>query len=211
MKRSSDFASRLKIVMDELKCNYEQLGAKLQMQPQTLNRYILSQRVPKVNIANEMAAKLEVNPLWLQGYDVDMHADFPDGAYSYSKGSRIPIIGTVKAGYNGVAFEEYEGYDYAEVSRPEDYIYFKVKGDSMEPRIHNGDLALVRKQPDVLSGELAVVIINGEEGTLKKVIKHEGTIVLQPFNSDYKPEIITGEKLNDIHIIGRVVETKTKW
>ena len=83
--------------------------------------------------------------------------------------------------------------------------------DSMEPRIHSGDLALVRRQPDVNSGDLAVVLVDGEEGTLKKIIKKDGMLILQPFNPSYPAMIYSGEDLNYIQIVGKVVETKTRW
>ena len=86
-----------------------------------------------------------------------------------------------------------------------------VRGDSMEPRISSGDLALVRRQPDVNSGELAVVLVDGEEGTLKKVIKKDGMLILQPFNPSYPAMIYSGEDLNYIQIVGKVVETKARW
>lgn len=94
---------------------------------------------------------------------------------------------------------------------PEEYFYLVVSGDSMEPRISSGDLALVHRQPDVESGELAVVLVDGEEGTLKRVVKRDGAVILQPFNQSYQPQIFMGEELSQLTIVGKVVETKTKW
>ena len=125
--------------------------------------------------------------------------------------SQIPVIGTVRAGYGALAFEEEYGVESADVRRPEDYFYLMVRGDSMEPKISEGDLALVRRQPDVNSGELAVVILDGEEGTLKKVIKKDGMVILQPFNPAYAALIFSGPDLEQIQIVGKVVETKTRW
>ena len=124
---------------------------------------------------------------------------------------RIPVIGTVRAGFGGIAYEDLEGYELADVKDPVNYIYFHVKGDSMAPHITDGDLALVRKQDDIESGELAVVIINGDEGTIKKVIKRGDSVILQPFNPEYQPVIITGDALNEFHVVGKVVETVRKW
>jgi repressor LexA len=81
----------------------------------------------------------------------------------------------------------------------------------MEPEIREGNLALVHRQPNVESGELAIVVINGEEGTLKKVIIKDETLILQAFNSKYEPVSFSGEELEQIHICGKVVETKKKW
>ena len=123
----------------------------------------------------------------------------------------IPIIGTVRAGYGALALEEDYGEEYARVKDPQNYFYLLVKGDSMEPRIFEGDLALVRRQQTLESGELGVVVFGDGEGTLKKYIRRGNTVILQPFNSAYPPQIIMGEDLDHLYIAGKVVETRTKW
>ena len=87
-----------------------------------------------------------------------------------------------------------------------------VRGDSMEPRIQDGDLALVHKQDTLENGDLGVLIYGDEgEGTLKRYLQRGNCVVLQPFNPAYKEMVIKGEELNHLHIAGRVVETKAKW
>ena len=84
--------------------------------------------------------------------------------------------------------------------------------DSMEPRIQDGDLALVHKQDTLENGDLGVLIYGDEgEGTLKRYLQRGNCVVLQPFNPAYKEMVIKGEELNHLHIAGRVVETKAKW
>jgi len=117
----------------------------------------------------------------------------------------VPIIGTVRAGSDGsLACEEYLGSELVELDtvKDGDYFFLRVKGDSMYPEIFEGDLVLVRKQPDVESGELAVVIVNGDEGVVKKVIKKENAIVLQSLNPKYEPIVITEGQ--DFMIVGKV-------
>lgn len=123
----------------------------------------------------------------------------------------VPVLGTVKAGFGALAFEEDYGCEPANVKDPSQYFYLIVRGDSMEPRIHDGDLALVRRQPTLESGELGVVVYGDGEGTLKKYIRQGQAVILQPFNPAYKSQVIAGEDLNRLYIAGRVVETKTKW
>ena len=89
---------------------------------------------------------------------------------------------------------------------------YRPAGDSMEPRIQDGDLALVHRQDTLESGDLGVIIYGDEgEGTLKRYIQRGNSVVLQPFNPNYSELVIKGEDLNRLHIAGRVVETKTKW
>ena len=87
-----------------------------------------------------------------------------------------------------------------------------VKGDSMEPRISDGDLALVHRQSTLENGELGVMVYGTDgEGTLKKYIRRGNAVVLHPFNPDYEDLVIKGEELDHLYIAGKVVETKTKW
>ena len=84
--------------------------------------------------------------------------------------------------------------------------------DSMEPRISDGDLALVHRQSTLENGDLGVLVYGDEgEGTLKRYLQRGNCVVLQPFNPAYNELVIKGEDLNRLHIAGRVVETKAKW
>ena len=126
--------------------------------------------------------------------------------------SLIPVIGTVKAGYGALAFEADYGQEYARVNDPSNYFYIVVRGDSMEPRIQDGDLGLVHKQDTLENGGLGVLVYGDEgEGTLKRYLQRGNCVVLQPFNLAYNEMVIKGEDLNRLHIAGRVVETKAKW
>lgn len=125
---------------------------------------------------------------------------------------KIPIIGSVKCGPNGLAFEYIDGFISIDESYSGNIVAFRCKGDSMKDLgINDGDIAIVRQQDDVECGELAVVIVNGDEGTLKRVRKFEGGIVLEAANPDYPPRIFTGEDLNKIKIMGKVLETRKQW
>ncbi|MDL2253515.1 XRE family transcriptional regulator [Ruminococcaceae bacterium OttesenSCG-928-I18] len=125
--------------------------------------------------------------------------------------AQVPVVGSVRAGYGALAFEEDLGDEAATVKDPESYFYLVVKGDSMEPRIHEGDLALVRRQPVLDDGDLGVVIYGEGEGTLKRFLRKGNAVVLQPFNPAYEPIILAGEDLERLYIAGKVVETKARW
>lgn len=125
--------------------------------------------------------------------------------------SMVPVVGTVRAGYGALAFEEDLGSEPASVRDPESYFYLVVKGDSMEPRIRDGDLALVRRQPSLDDGDLGVVVYGGGEGTLKRFRKKGNAVILQPFNPAYETMILAGEELDNLYVAGKVVETKARW
>lgn len=130
----------------------------------------------------------------------------------------IPILGTVKAGYNWLAEENVIGYitdkdtvkDYEK--NINEYYALKVIGDSMLPLLSQGDLVIVHDQDDVESGQTAVVLINGEEATVKKVVKTNEGIELHAMNPYYPVKKFTFEDMKNIpiKIIGRVKEAKIK-
>ena len=132
--------------------------------------------------------------------------------------NKIPILGTVKAGYNWLAEENVIGYiaDENTVKGYEkninEYYALKITGDSMLPLLSEGDLVIVHDQDDVESGQTAVILINGEEATVKKVIKTNEGIELHAMNPYYPTKKFTFEDMKNIpvKIIGRVKEAKIK-
>lgn len=125
----------------------------------------------------------------------------------------VPIVGSVRCGPGGLAYQELQGSELADVANPSEYFYLRAEGDSMLPDIRPGDLVLVHIQPEVDSGQLAVVTIDGdsEEGALKKYILKDNALILQSFNQAYPPRVFVGEEMTAVHVCGRVVETKRKW
>lgn len=125
--------------------------------------------------------------------------------------SMVPVIGSVRCGENGLALQEPDGFVPADVSSPDGYFWLRCVGDSMEPRICDGDLVLVRRQPDVDSGDLAVVVVDGEEGTLKKVIKKGDMVILEPYNHAHPTRYFVGADCAQLLIAGKVIELKRKF
>lgn len=123
---------------------------------------------------------------------------------------KIPIIGSVKCGYNGLAYEYIDGYVMIDNTRLHgDIKAFRCRGDSMSGiGIFDGDIALVRVQEDVDCGELAIVIVDGDEGMLKRIRKQEGAIILESANPAYPPRVFTGEAMNKVRVVGKVVEIR---
>lgn len=116
----------------------------------------------------------------------------------------VPLLGSVKAGYNYLAQENWIGTVDVETSLVgdgKDYFALKVKGDSMAPVFIEGDIVIIKKQNDCENNEFAVVIINGDEGTLKKIKKTDSGIILQPLNPAYGPVMYTKEEMETIPII----------
>ena len=120
----------------------------------------------------------------------------------------LALLGIVKAGYNYLASENIIGHINIdkELSNPEEYFALKVTGDSMQPVLYEGDIVVVHKQNDVESGQVAIVLIDSEEATVKKVVKYDDYIELVAFNSYYPPRRL--DKNSNFKIIGKVIEAR---
>lgn len=131
------------------------------------------------------------------------------------RGVKIPVIGRVQAGIPIDAIEEI--LDYEEI--PEDmaargeYFGLVIRGDSMLPRMVDGDVIIVRSQPDAESGEIAVVLVNGDDATVKKIKKSENGITLIPLNPAFDPLYYSNEDIATlpVRILGKVVELRGKF
>lgn len=118
----------------------------------------------------------------------------------------LPIVGKISCGNGVVAYEEIESYEPtpADWLNGGEYFYYRAKGDSMiNARIHDGDLVLIRKQPDVDDGEIAAVLID-EDLYLKRVYKRNDSIILQSENPLYPPIIHGRNDCNQCAIIGKL-------
>ncbi|MEG0019599.1 MAG: XRE family transcriptional regulator [Oscillospiraceae bacterium] len=206
------FGKQIKILRKSLNLSQTTLANELRVTQQAVGKWETGKSVPDSATLKQIAEYFCVTVDYLLEHEDSRTDRFsPAQHFSNTMGVGIPIIGTVKAGYDAVAYNEDYGCEYLGVSNPDEYFYLVVRGDSMEPRIKDGDLALVHKQPTLNSGELGVVVFGDNEGTLKKYIKKDNTIILQPFNPDYESKVISGEELEHVYIAGKVVETKTKW
>ena len=133
-----------------------------------------------------------------------------------TKGKWIPVLGDVAAGIPIEAVEDivdYEEID-AALAATGDFFGLRIKGSSMEPRIREGDVVIVRKQDDADTGDTAVVMVNGDSATVKRIKKEpDGSLVLIPNNPAYDAQHFSPSEIEDkpVHIIGKVVELRGKF
>nr|WP_092074993.1 XRE family transcriptional regulator [Dendrosporobacter quercicolus]NSL49628.1 helix-turn-helix domain-containing protein [Dendrosporobacter quercicolus DSM 1736]SDN25543.1 repressor LexA [Dendrosporobacter quercicolus] len=133
-------------------------------------------------------------------------AEEHDQIITYDKTINLPIVGKISCGNGSFAYEEIEGYEPtpADWLNGGEYFYTRAQGDSMiNARIHDGDLLLIRRQPDVEDGEIAAVLID-EDIFLKRVFKRNGTVILQSENPAYPPIISNSNSCNNCMIIGKL-------
>lgn len=206
------FAQRLKSLRKERGVSQTALATALGLTQQAVGKWETGRSTPDPQTLAQLASYFSVTADVLLGRETEPAA-LPQGVQPYETAGQylIPVIGTVRAGFGALAFEEDYGEEYANVKDPDNYFYLIVKGDSMEPKISDGDLALVRRQSTLDNGDLGVMVYGEGSGTLKQFVRRGNSVVLQPFNPAYQAQIIMGEDLQDLYIAGKVVETKRKW
>ena len=194
------FAERLKEARKAKRYSQAEVSKMLGVTQQAVGKWETGRSTPDPQTVARLAEILDTPSDVLLGLrkEPGVSAAVGRNAFSRYTESQIPVVGTVRAGYGALAFEEDYGKEYACVKDPKNYFFLVVKGDSMEPRISDGDLGVLVYGAD-------------GEGTLKKYIQRGNSVVLQPFNPAYDEMVIKGEELDHLYIAGKVVETKAKW
>lgn len=132
------------------------------------------------------------------------------------KSITINVLGRVAAGLPIEAVENIIDTEEisAEMAKTGEFFGLQIKGDSMEPRIYEGDTVIVRKQEDAESGDIVIALVNGNDATCKRLIKYTGGISLVSLNSaKYEPMMFSNEEIDTkpVRIIGKVVELRGKF
>lgn len=198
--------NRLKYLRTERGENLEKVAEYLNVSIQTISNYENEKRDMTPDTIIKLAEYFGVSTDYILGKS--------DNRNNNIAVSKIPILGTVKAGYDWLAEENIVDYITLKENIPNvgEYYALRITGDSMLPLLAEGDLVIVHDQDDVESGQTAVVLINGEEATVKKVVKTNDGIELHAMNPYYPVKKFTFEDMQRIpvKIIGRVKEAKIK-
>nr|DAX73490.1 MAG TPA: Repressor protein CI [Caudoviricetes sp.] len=189
------------------------VGEKLGVRNATVQRYESGEIK---NLEYETVVKLAeifgVTPAALMGWK-EFAASSPR---THKKGVRIPVLGSVAAGVPIEAVEDildYEEID-EELARTGEFFALQIRGASMEPVLYEGDVVIVRKQSSASTGDIAIVLINGDEATVKKIRREPSGLMLIGYNAAvYEPHFYTNEDIErlPVQILGKVVEMRRKF
>lgn len=144
-------------------------------------------------------------------------AGLQDEVRRIEAGIRIPVLGEVPCGIPMEAVEMIDAEEWEEISeklaRTGMFFGLKVTGDSMSPRIQEGDVLIVRQQSDAESGDVVIAKVNGQDACCKKLLKNPDGIVLQSFNPNYEPMFFKTADVDNksVIIVGKVVENRQKF
>ena len=193
---------RIKALRTQQGLTQEELGEKVGVKKSAIYKYETGLVVNlKRSTIEKLAKALGVKPTYLMG--MTNEDPVPPGFSPMPQMDQVPLVGRVACGTPITAEQNIERM----VSVPSDWratFTLKCKGKSMEPRILDGDLVAIRKQPMVENGEVAAVRI-GEEATLKHVYVYSKYIELRPENPEFESIIKIGDEMEDVVIEGKAV------
>jgi lexA repressor len=153
------------------------------------------------------ASALNTTPAYLMGWE--------DETKESNQGIKVPVLGAVPAGIPISAIEDI--IDYEEIpqswSNQGDFFGLRIKGNSMYPKLENGDVVIVKKQSTVDNGDVVIAMVNGDDATCKRYKRMDAGIMLTSDNSEYSPMFYTNEQIQSlpVTIIGKVVESRKKF
>ena len=200
------FAQRMTYAMATKGINQTELSRATGIPIPSLSHYSKGRYIPKQDRLVLLAKALNVSEKWLMGMSVPMEPEASplDGLSLSPNQTQIPVLGEIACGEPITANESADSF----LAAPAKYANcfgLVCKGDSMiGARIYNGDIVIIRPQPDVETGEIAAVRIENE-ATLKRVYKLKGAVILRAENPQYSDLVYTPEQFLTVQIIGKAV------
>ena len=224
----SAFAIKLKAAMEGANMKAIDLHNATGISKATISEYLAGSYEPKQRNILKLARALHVQPNELMGMESDSTpaapsncstptpAPLPSNAFAVPGGHRIPILGHIVAGTPIETIEDIIGYVEIDsrTAKCGKYFALEVKGSSMEPTLHDGDIIIVRQQEDIESGEMAVVLVNGNEATVKEVKESRDGLTLIGHNvAVYTPHFYSWEDVErlPVSVLGKVVEARRRF
>lgn len=200
---------RLRALRERSGKTQRELAALLCINRVSYTQYENNKRTPPPDTLRKLAIIFNVSVDYLLGNDVMKTS-------AAKKGVKIPVLGRVVAGVPIEAIQEILDYEEItpELAATGDFFALKIHGHSMEPRMLEGDVVIVRRQDDVDSGDVAIVLVNGDEATVKRVKKQKDGITLIATNTSvYEPHFYSNAEITNlpVRILGRVVELRGKF
>ena len=204
----AEIGHRIKARREQLQMTQEELAKKIGYKSKTTITKIENGTNDIVQSkVCDFAKALNTTPAYLMGWeDLEQLTPKSNGYPTV----RIPVLGDVAAGVPILAQQDIIGYEDipADMAKTGEYFGLKIKGDSMEPKIHDNDIVIVKSMSDAENNDIVIAMINNE-ATCKRLHKYSNSVVLTAINSDYKPIEVTPDE--NIQILGKVVMSISKF
>ena len=202
-------AKNIQYYMDLHKKTRQDICDAIGVKYTTLTDWVKGNSYPRIDKIELMANYFGINKSDL----VEDHT-LPLGGFEFAPGKYcIPIVATVAAGEPIYSEENIEGWiDYRK--DPRGHVFAcRIKGDSMSPRIQDGDIIIVDQESDWEDGDIILATVNGNDGTCKRIRKYADSIALLSLNPAYEPMIYTTQEVKNlpVEIKGKVVEFRAMF
>lgn len=197
------FGNMMKRYREELGLTQAELAKRVGISRPAISMYEGGLREPDFETEEKICLALGVDHNALRGYKSPVRGYETINVYGYiSAGKPIEMVENI------IDKEDIP----SEMAALGEYFGLRIKGHSMEQIIMDGDTVIVRKQPDVDSGDIAIVAVDGEDATCKVLKKTEKGIMLIPKNPSYEPLFFTNDEVisKPVTILGKVVELRRK-
>lgn len=201
---------KIKLLREQLNMTQEELALKVGYKSRsTINKIEKGLRDINQSQIISFAKALNTTPAYLMGWKEE------DEEEEYRKVYKVPVYGEIAGGVplaEIIDIIDYEEVDEHTWNRGELFA-LRVKGQSMEPRICNGDVVILRKQNTFNDGDICAVRVDDEGATLKKVSSDNTGLYLIPINESYPTRFFSKKELNEVNIevLGKVIELRGKF
>ena len=204
MKNNKEVVEMVKQLTKEQNMSMSEFARRVRIATSAISRYFNGTRELPLNRIEDFATALHTTSHILLGVEPETQ-----------KSIKIPVLGTVPAGIPISAIEDI--LDYEDVpqswSNQGDFFGLRIKGNSMYPKLENGDIVIVKKQSTADNGDVVIAMVNGDDATCKRYKRMDAGIMLTSDNSEYSPMFYTNEQVQSlpVTIIGKVVESRKKF
>lgn len=203
------FGNNLKKIRQEHEMTQEELAKKINTSRSNIANYENDKNMPSIETLNNLSEVLNCSTDYLLGKS-DTRNNTSNIDESDKKFYMCPVYGQISAGQPNWAEECIEGRlpldpNLMGIVNPEEHFFLRVNGESMNKIIRNGAFALIHKQDMVEDGEIAVVLVNGYDATLKKFTRQGNIIILEPESTDDSFKTQVYDKTTPIKILGKYV------
>lgn len=199
--------NRIKELRKQAALTQEKLAKMLSVTQANLSGWELDKWQPDQEALNKLADYFNVSVDYLLGRE--------SSKASQSRGVKIPVYGEIAAGIPIEAIEDIIDFEEItpELAASGEFLALSIKGDSMAPRIQNGDVVIIRRQEAVENGDIAAVMVNGDSATLKRVKAESNGLWLLPLNPAFDPIFYTKKECAEkpVRILGKMIELRAKF
>lgn len=200
-------SDRIRISREALKLTKRELAKRIGVHESSISKYEKGVVDFPLSKISDLSRVLNVSEAYLMGWE--------DEAKESNQGIKVPVLGSVPAGIPITAIEDI--IDYEEIpkswSNQGEFFGLRIKGNSMYPKLENGDVVIVKKQSTADNGDVVIAMVNGDDATCKRYKRTDAGIMLTSDNSEYSPMFYTNEQIQSlpVTIIGKVVESRKKF